>query len=398
MKWITFIVALLTTVSAAQNSRCVSWSVRMADSFMEQHPDSISYPDEPRGAKWTYEMGLILEAMHRMWLDTGDDKYLSYIQKNIDKFVEEGRIRTYEYESFNLDNIAPGRELLMLFARTGKAKYRKAAEELRLQLTHQPRTNEGGFWHKKIYPSQMWLDGLYMAEPFYAEYARMFNERGAFDDIAHQFILIENHTRDPNTGLLYHAWDESRRQRWADSVTGRSPNFWGRAMGWYAMALVDVLDVFPEDHPQRPAIIAILRRLCSALTKYRDPETGLWYQVVDQAAREGNYLESSASCMFVYALAKGSNKGYLDPGLFPIAQESFSGIIKNMVTESQDGTVSLHHSCQVAGLGGNPYRDGSFRYYVSEPQRTNDFKAIAPFIFAALEIEKSDCGKAKDER
>ena len=180
---------------------------------------------------------------------------------------------------------------------------------MRDQLKTQPRTSEGGFWHKKIYPSQMWLDGLYMGEPFYAEYAATFHEDAAFDDIAKQFILMELHSRDPKTGLLYHGWDESKQQRWADPATGHSPNFWGRAMGWYAMALVDTLDYFPQDHPQRGALLAILKRLAVAIEKYQEPKSGLWYEVLDKGSEKGNYLEASASCMFVYALARGRSRG-----------------------------------------------------------------------------------------
>ena len=186
----------------------------------------------------------------------------------------DGTIRTYQLEDYNIDNILLGRNLLLLYKVTGEEKYRKAAGLLREQLRTHPRTSDGGFWHKKIYPSQMWLDGLYMGEPFYAEYAATFHEDGAFDDIAKQFVLMELHSRDAKTGLLYHGWDESKQQRWADPATGHSPNFWGRAMGWYAMALVDTLEFFPKDHPQRAALLAILKRLAVAIERYQEPESG----------------------------------------------------------------------------------------------------------------------------
>jgi unsaturated rhamnogalacturonyl hydrolase len=320
---------------------------------------------------------------------TGKEKYLSYIKKNIDQFVGEDRlIKTYEYLSFNLDNIATGRNLIALYEATHEVKYKIAADTLRKQLAHHPRTDEGGFWHKKIYPYQMWLDGIYMAEPFYAEYAKRFNEPADFDDIVNQFVFIERHTRDPKTGLLYHAWDESKQMPWANKQTGRSPNFWGRAIGWYAWALVDVLDYLPQDHAKRKELIAILQRLSKALLKFREPQSKLWYQVVDQGNRTGNYLESSASCMFVYALAKGAHKGYLDKKYLTAARESFKGILDSMVTIDEKGIVNIHYACQGAGLGGNPYRDASYEYYISEKQRTNDFKAVGPFILAALELQQ----------
>jgi unsaturated rhamnogalacturonyl hydrolase len=365
-----------------------SWSMRMADSFLARHPDEISYEGEPKGGRWTYEQGVMLEAMRRIWVKTGDVKFFRYIKKNIDRFVmKDGSIKTYDYETFNLDNIATGRQLLMLYQNTHEKKYKMAADTLRKQLATQPRTHEGGFWHKKLYPYQMWLDGIYMAEPFYAEYALLFDEPDAFDDIAHQIISIEGHTRDPKTGLLYHGWDESRQQRWANPATGSSPNFWGRAMGWYAMGIVDVLDYFPQNHPRRGEIVAVFKRLADALATYQDSASGLWYQVVDQGSREGNYLEASASCMFAYAFAKGAKAGYLENRFFEIAQKTFRGVTRELVTIEEDGLVNLHQVCQVAGLGGNPYRDGSYEYYISEPRRTNDFKGVGPFIYAALQLE-----------
>jgi unsaturated rhamnogalacturonyl hydrolase len=375
------------------DSAHLPWSVRMAESFMREHPVAIAYADDPRSDKWTYEQGVVLEALHQLWRTTGDAKYLEYIRRNIDRFVgADGRIRTYEYGTFNLDNIPTGRQLLTLFRETHDPRYRAAADTLRKQLRNQPRTPSGGFWHKKIYPDQMWLDGLYMAEPFYAEYTKAFGDSLAWNDIGRQFELMEMHARDSVTGLLYHAWDESRLQRWADPSTGRSPNFWGRAMGWYAMALVDVLDFFPEEHQQRRDLIEILRRLADALVRYRDPSSGLWFQVVDQGTRLGNYLESSASGMFVYAFAKGARKGYLDRKFYAMARESFSGLLKTMVRVDSAGGIELHQACAGAGLGGNPYRDGSYEYYVNERQRTNDLKAIGPFIMAALQLEEGDPG------
>jgi unsaturated rhamnogalacturonyl hydrolase len=365
------------------------WSIKIAESFLQRYPDSIPYNASNPSIRWNYEPGLMYWSLLQLWEETREQKYFDVVRNNLDLFIgEDGSIKTYRSHEQNLDMILPGRALLRVYHVTKERKYKAAAETLRSQLHHQPRTASGGFWHKNIYPNQMWLDGIYMAHPFAAEYAAMFREPALFDDIAHQIILIEQKTRDPKTGLLYHGWDESRRQKWADPERGTSPNFWGRAMGWFAMGLVDVLDTFPVDHSKRREIISILQRLAAALVKYQDPKTGVWYQVVDQGGREGNYLESSASSMYTYAFAKGVRKGYLGEEFRAHAERAFRGILNEFVTIDEQSRVNLHHVCAVAGLGGNPYRDGSYKYYVSEPRRTNDFKGIGPLLLASLELER----------
>ncbi len=388
------ILILLACAPDEQSGQEKPWSVRIAESFLVTHPDSIVYPTEEKSRKWNYEQGVMMEAFYRMWEHTGDSQYVHYIRKNLDYYIEEdGTIRTYKMADFNIDNIPSGKAALRMFNLTGDEKYRKAADTLRRQLSLHPRTRSNGFWHKKIYPFQMWLDGIYMAEPFYALYAATLEEPKAFDDIAHQIIFLERQARDPKTGLLYHGWDESREQKWADPTTGRSPNFWGRAMGWFAMGIVDVLDFFPQDYPQRDSLVAVLRRLTEAVVKYQDEKTGLWYQVVDLADREGNYREASASAMFCYALAKGVRMGHLDGRFLPVARKAFDGLLKELVVVDENGVVNLHDVCSVGGLGGNPYRDGSFEYYISEPRRTNDFKGYGPFLLAAVELERQIPGE-----
>ncbi len=364
--------------------------LRLAESFLYRHPGAVTYDSLFTETKWNYEQGLILEAFYQVYKYSDDKKYYEFIKNNIDQYVDnEGKINTYKYDAFNLDLINPGRVLLNLYCKTKENKYKIAADTLRKQITNQPRTKSSGFWHKKIYPDQMWLDGLYMSEPFYAKYSKMFEQSEFFDDIINQFILIEKNTRDEKTGLLYHAWDESKQQKWADPITGRAPNFWGRAMGWYAIALVDVLDYLPEELEKRKHIIEILNKLCTALIKFRDEKSKLWYQIVDQENREGNYLEASASSMFIYAFAKGANKGYLPEDFIKHAHDSFRGLLNNVVSIENDGYINLHNICRSAGLGGNPYRDGSFEYYIGEPKRTNDIKGYGPFILAALELDKA---------
>jgi unsaturated rhamnogalacturonyl hydrolase len=374
------------------------WSVRIAESFLLRHPGAVTYDTGFTEQKWNYEQGLILWALYQMSLHSGEEKYYSFVERNLDQYVDQdGRIKTYKISDYNLDLVAPGRALLIVHQKSGKEKFRRAADTLRRQLREQPRTKEGGFWHKKIYPYQMWLDGLYMTEPFYAMYAREFHEPEAFDDIANQFAWIAAHTRDENTGLYYHAWDESRQQRWSNPETGCSPNFWGRAMGWYAMGLVDVLDYFPEAHPRRAELIAILRDVCVGVSKWREEQSHLWYLLVDQGPGRGNYLESSSACMFTYVMAKAASRGYVDSGYFNIAELSFKNILRHHVTLDENGLVNLHHTIKGAGLGGNPYRDGSFAYYTSERQRTNDIKGIGPLLLAALELEKKRTAGASRE-
>src|SRR4029079_2681522 len=316
----SFTIVLVAVIAVAQTKPISEQVAQTAMTALWR--DSGGYP-----AKWTYDHGLVLKGIEQVWRNTHDKQYLEFIQRNMDHFVaDDGSIRTDSLDDYNIDNVLPGRNLLFLYKLTGDEKYRKAAATLREQLKTHPRTSEGGFWHKKIYPSQMWLDGLYMGEPFYAEYAATFHEDTAFDDIAKQFILMERHSRDDKTGLLYHGWDESKQQRWANPTTGRSPNLWVRAMRWYAMALVETLDYFPPKHPQRAELIAILNRLARAVAKYQDARSGLWYKVLDKRNGKRNYLESSAACMFVYALAKGVRNGYLHTGYMKIANDGYRGI------------------------------------------------------------------------
>ena len=358
-----------------------TWSASMASSVMQRHP--------LLSRRWHYEPGVALLALKQLWQETSERELHDFIKRNIDEFIgPDGSIRTYRMEEYNLDQINEGKLLFFMHETTGDERYKKAAFLLREQLRTHPRTKEGGFWHKQIYPYQMWLDGIYMASPFYAEFAARFDEPEGFDDVARQIVAIEAHTRDPETGLLYHAWDESRSQQWADPHTGCSPHFWGRALGWYAMAIVDVLDYLPEDHGRRAQIMSILQSTMSAVAQVQDPASGVWYQVLNQGDRPGNYLESSASCMFVYAIAKGIRKGILGKEYLTVARQGFDGILAEFVTVDEQGLVTLDGICAVAGLGGKPYRDGSFEYYIGEPVIANEYKGVGPFIMASLEMEK----------
>jgi len=381
-------VSLSATKLAAREgpgggSDAAPWAARTCDAIMKRSPVLTD--------KWAYDPGLVLKGFTEVWRATRDPKYLAYVKQTIDRLVDaDGNIKGYKLDDYNLDQVNMGKVLFTLIDQATDPKdrdrYRKAALALRAQLKAQPRTAEGGYWHKAIYPHQMWLDGVYMASPFLAQFAAAFGEPAALDEVANQILLAEKHLRDPKTGLLYHGWDESRTQRWADPATGRSPQFWGRAMGWYAMAIVDVLEQMPAAHPQRAAVVAVLHRLADALGAFQDPKSGVWWQVVDAAGRAGNYPEASASAMFVYALSKGVRNGWLDEKRFgPIAARGYRGILDRFVEVDADGQVNVKSICKVAGLGGNPYRDGSYAYYTSTEIATNDPKGVGAFILASVE-------------
>jgi unsaturated rhamnogalacturonyl hydrolase len=364
---------------ASPAARTKPWSVRVAESVMRRNPVVFE--------KWDYTAGLVLVAMERVGASTGDPKYAAYIKKSIDSLVRpDGSIATYSAKEYNLDQINEGRALFALSDATHDPRYAKAADALREQLRSQPRTAEGGFWHKQIYPEQMWLDGLYMAEPFYAEYAKRHSDTTAMNDVVRQFLLVARHLRDPKTGLYYHAWDSVRRQPWADTATGLSKNFWGRSVGWYLMAAVDVLDYLPKTHRDRAELIRVVQRLSDAVVAVQDPVSGVWWQVLDQPNRAKNYLEASGSSMFTYAFAKGARLGILAPVFRERAARAFDGMLATFVTIDADGLVSINGICKVAGLGGNPPRDGSYEYYVSEPVVSNDYKGVGAFILAAHEL------------
>ena len=381
---ILFLFLISTAISARGQNQTLS--EQMADTAMNRvYVGSLNGTGIP--PKWTYDFGVILNGMRVLWFKTGDAKYFNFIKKGIDTFVkDDGSINTYKVEDYNIDNVLLGRSVLLVYRVTGEAKYKKAADLIRLQMKNQPRTNEGGLWHKKIYPYQMWLDGLYMGQPFLAEYAETFHESSTFDDIANQFIWMESHVRDTKTGLLYHAWDESKQMPWADKTTGRAPMFWGRAIGWYVMAIVDVLDYMPKNHPKRAELINILNRTLSALIKVQD-KSGTWWLILDKQGEKGNYLEASASIMFVYAMTKGMRMGYLPDSFRKPNEKAWAGINKEFISNAVDGKITLEKTIGGAGLGGTPYRDGTYNYYIGEKIVQNDPKGVGAYVKAAVEME-----------
>ena len=385
------LIMLITipAISATSKSGVKPYSVWMADSEIKRYPESwmVDFSWRP---KWDYCNGFELQAIYQVWKLTGNQKYYDYVKSYADTIIHlDGNITGYKPEDYNLDKLNSGKFLFDLYSKTHILKYKLAIELLRNQIKNQPRTSDGGFWHKKVYPNQMWLDGLYMASPFLAQYASRFNEKGLYDEVAHQILTVAKHTYDQKTGLYYHGWDESRKQKWSNPQTGTSPNFWSRSMGWYMMAIVDVLDYLPANHPQRPEIKNILLKLSQSLDKYRDPKTGMWYQVTDKPGEAGNYVESSGSAMFLYSWVKGAQKGYLPKSFGEKGAKGYDQFVKQFIKENPDGTISLTDACSVAGLGGSPrYRDGSYQYYISEPKRDNDAKAVSPFIMLSVLLKK----------
>jgi unsaturated rhamnogalacturonyl hydrolase len=365
----------------------LAWSVRMADSETSRLGDRLAWR-AGRKVKWDYTAGLFTLSLLKLDEAVPTPAYVEFCRDAIGSFLQDdGSIRGYKLEDYNIDNIAPGKTVMVLFERTKEERYRKCADLLRRQLATHPRTSEGGFWHKQRYPWQMWLDGLFMGAPFYAEYTREFHGPAAdFDDILRQFQLVKEHLYDPASGLFYHGWDEKREQGWANPATGTSSNFWGRGLGWFAMALVDVPDFLPETHPGRRDLDTLLRKVADGVVKQQDPASGLWWQVLDQGGREGNYLEATASAMFVYSLAKGVNQGRLSRDYVPAILKGYAGIVSRLLKTGVDGKISLTQCCSVAGLGFG--RDGSYAYYLKEPIVENDLKGVGPFILAGIEVQQ----------
>lgn len=393
MKRILLFSMLAMTLTACQQhlhdaSYYMDYANRFAVSQMTHDPQ-LWMSDGMKKPKWDYTQALVGKAMLQTYQATADSDYLKYAMDFADYFIhEDGSIETYKKSVYNIDRVNGGSFLFVLNDICPEPRFAAAMDTLYSQLETHPRTSEGGFWHKQIYPHQMWLDGIYMAEPFYCRYAAEHHNEAGLDDVTKQFVLIDSHTYDSVSGLNYHGWDESREQAWSDSITGCSPHFWGRAMGWYLMAMVDVLDYMPESHPGYARILSMLQRSAENLLRYQDPETHLWYQVLDMGTEEGNYQEATCSSIFCYVFAKGANRGYLPKQFRHEAELVFDGIVNNLVLPNPDGTISLTQCCAVAGLGGNPYRSGTYDYYINERINSDDPKGIGPIIFAALELAK----------
>lgn len=335
---------------------------------------------------WNYIDGCMITALIKIAAIKGDDKYFGFAERFIDYYVgDDGSILGYDKEKYNLDDVNEGRVLFELYERTGKEKYRLAIEKQREQLLSQPRTVTGNFWHKLIYPNQIWLDGVYMAQVFSAKYAKYFGG-GDYSDVVMQIKNVRKYMFDEKARLYYHGLDCSRSVFWADKETGLSRNFWLRAIGWFTVAMIDVIEI--TDGEAREEIALIFRELMEGVLSYRDPESKMYYQVVNMQGREGNYLETSGSSMIAYAMMKGARLGVLPSEFGTYGRETFDGICKRYLDFDSEGKLSLGGICLVAGLGpeNNTRRDGSYEYYISEPVVENDAKGVAPFVLSYTEV------------
>ena len=364
---------------------------RYIDQLIEQStPESPVWNIEKirEGSKstWNYIDGCMIKAIIELFLITRNHRYLDFADAFTGRFVrEDGSIESYDPKEYNLDHVNAGKTLFDLYKLTGKEKYRIAMDTVYSQLKEQPRTSTGNFWHKKIYPHQIWLDGLYMAQPFYMQYEAEYNGCKNCEDSYQQFLQVYGRMRDPLNGLYYHAYDDSRQMFWCDKVTGLSENFWLRAMGWYAMALIDTMEVMPESMAcQKARLNAIYKELIDAMLPYQDQATGMWYQVVNRGGIAPNYLEESGSAIFAYAIMKSVRLHYLPEEYFKYGQKAFDGICSTYLSE-KDGSLQLGGICLVAGLGNTDMREGTFEYYMREPVVENEAKGIAPLILAYIE-------------
>jgi len=384
-------VALWGCDNATETPDPLEVARQLAASELERRGDGLSYGGwdivRDRESKWSYTTGLLMEAMDDVATATGDMQFAEYARRTIDSYLgDDGTIRTYDAESYNIDNINSGKMLLRLYARHGDAKYLEAIETLAAQLEDHPRTSEGAFWHKLRYPHQLWLDGVYMGMPFLASVGVMQGEHDKLEEAVTEFTIARSRLRDAETGLYYHAWDEAKEQEWADPETGRSPHFWSRGVGWYAMALVDILDVIPtEEIELRQPLLDMIPELAESLVKVQD-ETGTWFQVLDMPNEPGNYREASGTAMFTYFLAKALNNGYLPESFRGATERAYRGLVNEFVSVDADGRFDLTSICSTAGLGYG--RDGSFEYYMSEKVVSNDPKGLAPAMMALLQINE----------
>ena len=344
---------------------------------------TVKHPGE-----WSYEEGVLLDGMIAEWRATGDGRLFNYVHAAVDRSVDKNGVihvddgKPFPVDGHSMDDIEMGRSVMVMYRVLQQPKYYIAAKFLHDQMMQQPKNASGGYWHKQIYPNQMWLDGAYMSEPFLASYARTFHQPRDMDGIATQLLLMDTKMHDRPTNLLRHGWDESMKMDWADKKTGQSPEIWGRAMGWYTMALVEVLERMPATDPQRAALEDVTRRRLTAVARYQDPGSGLWWQVMDKGNAKGNYLEASASCMFVYSMAKAMRLGILPLTFEPNVTRGWNGIQTHFV--KPDGTFS--GTVKVAGLGGTPYRSGTYEYYTGEAVGDDDAKGVGTYLLALSEI------------
>lgn len=363
-------------------------AARLVQSTINQYPDLKDFPIYAPD-RWNYEYSFFLAGAYRLGRETGQAAYVDLARRWLDRFTGDQGFRdgVYDMSEYKLDDVIPARLAIWFYQETGNPSYRKIADTIALQLRKQPATSAGGYWHKQIYPHQMWLDGVFMADVFAMQYAQAFQQPQWFDKAVHQIHLIYRYTRDPVTGLLYHGWDESKNKVWAHPDKGTSPEFWGRAVGWYMMALVDCLEYLPVDHPSRGRVITILQELSASVLRYQDASSKLWYQVMDKGSQSGNWIEASCSAMFAYAFAKGSRLGYLDQPYRDAATQAFDALLRGYVYTDDAGNLHLDRTVKIGTL--NPKTSkGDFAYYISTECRLDDYKGLGALLHAAIELKR----------
>lgn len=353
--------------------------IRLADSTIKRFPDLSD--------KWDHEYGVVLKGMEDLWKLTNNNKYFGYIKNSISPNIsEDGEIKGYVLDTYEVDNINIGRVLFSLYHETGEERYKKAAYKLRSQFDTHPRTSFGNFLHKKAFKDIIFIDSVYMGLTFYAQFGKEFGDEEALDDAANQIINAANFNQNKETGLLVQGYNETKTEFWADPETGLSSSYWGRGLGWYSVGLLEVIEYLPELHPKRARLIEIFQSLMKGVVDVQD-ETGVWWQVLDKGHLEGNYLEASASSMFTYSLAKGVRLGFLDESYKDKALKAYDGLVEQFIEEDPDGEVHLVGTCKSGGLGVKDYRDGSFESYVCEETGVDDHKGVGAFLMAAVQVE-----------
>ncbi len=398
MKKILFAVVLaacsLGTVTA--QTRALDYATRMAADHMTRYP-RLGDSEPNKWYRWNYPLNLMSNAYIELWKVTGDQTYYNYVKAYTDEFISpegviklserNGKLKLFDPKESWLDNVACP---FLFDMGDPSGKFEKAIELIYSMYAAYPRTKEGAFWHKDVYPHQVWLDGLYMGSPFYTRYAAAYGRADIFDEVVTQFAVTQKHTWDPKMQLNFHAWDESRSMYWADPVTGLSKNYWSRSIGWYMMGMVDVLEYLPAEHPRRAELLKIFSDVAAGVAKYQD-KSGAWWQVPNFPGREGNYLEASGTAMFTYAYLKGVRLGYLPAAYRKNAEKGLAALEKEFVRKDDKGLLSLTQVCEAAGLGGNRSldRDGTYKYYISEPILTNDPKGMGAYLLAWVEAAKA---------
>ncbi|MCV9885844.1 glycoside hydrolase family 88/105 protein [Metabacillus halosaccharovorans] len=353
----------------------IQWAEKACETLMAKFEPELLPPE-----RFHYHQGVFLSGMEKCWRQTNKNKYYDYIKRWVDSHIlADGSIM--KFNSDELDDIQPGVLLFTLYEQTGDERYKKALFNL-VPLLKSWKTNpSGGFWHKEHYPNQMWLDGLYMAGPIAVQFGKTFDQSDYFDMMTYQAILMEKHTKDPDTGLLYHGWDETKEANWADPITGLAPEFWGRAIGWYPVALLEMFDHLPNDHKDKQKLTSILQDLLIALTKYQDSETGLWYQVIDKGNLSDNWLENSCTSLFVQAIAKAVRIGYLDAKYMKYAWKGYNGVIDTLKYDEK-GNLLIGNICIGTGIG-------DYAHYIARPTSENDLHGAGAFILMCVEMSQA---------